>query len=256
AARVITRSSPGVAQAAAWRSSTPASPTTIALQALRTAGSSAALRLISGPMPAGSPAAMAIRVLSRMRGHPSSISVALSECARGFSLPRHKRGVDHIGHALAADGPDGEIHVLEPEFVGRDLLQREALRGKLRERELARLEAVATRALDGDELHRDLFAREIGEVLHRALNHDGAALALERFQAEQDRDGSGAGGAVERHVHALAGGDLHDARERILVLDVDDEVGAELFRDRHARAVFGRAGDDDERGAGLLADDG
>src|SRR6516162_11423203 len=254
AARPITRSSAAMAQAAAWRSSTPASPTTIGLQALRTAGSSAALRLTSGPMPAGSPAAMAIRVLSRMRGHPSSISVALSECARGPLLPRHEGGVDHVGHALAAHGPDGEIHVLEPKFVGRDLLQREALRGELRERKLARLEAVAARALDGDELHRDLFEREIGELLHFTLNHDGAALALERFDAEQDRNGSGAGGAIERHVHALAGGDLRDAPERILVLDVDGEVGAELSRDLHARAVFGRAGDDDERGARLLAD--
>src|SRR6516165_1847148 len=184
AARATTRSSAAMRQAAACRFSTPASPTTIALQALRTAGSRAALRLISGPMPAGSPAAMAIRVLSRMRGHPSSISVALSECARGLLLPGHERRVDHIGHALAAHRSDGEIHVLEPEFVGRDLLQREALRGQLRERELARLEAVAARALDGDELHRDLLEREIGELLHLTLDHDGAALALERFHAE------------------------------------------------------------------------
>src|SRR5262252_7838642 len=249
AARVITRSSAAVAQAAAWRFNMPASPTTIALQALRTAGSSAALRLISGPMPAGSPAAMAIRVLSRMRGHPPSISGAPSKCARGFSLPRHERRVDHIGDPLAAHRPDGKIHVFEPESVGRDLLQREALRGKLRESELARLEAMTARALDGDELHRDFFEREIRELLHFTLDHDDAALALERFHAEQDRDGSGASGAVERHVHALAGGDLHDARERVLLLDVDSEVGAELARDRHAGAVFGRSGDDDERGA-------
>src|SRR4029077_6250374 len=169
-------------------------------------------------------------------------------------LPGYERRVDHIGHALAAHRPDGEIHVFQPESVGCDLLQREALRGKLRERELARLESVAARALDGDEFHRDLFEREIGELLHFTLNHDGPALALERFHAEQDRNGSGAGGAVERHVHAFAGGDLHDAGERILVLDVDGEVGAELFRALQARAVFGRAGDDDERGARLLAD--
>src|SRR5262249_29890015 len=97
----------------------------------------------------------------------------------------------------AADRPDGEIHVFEPESVGGDLLQREALRGKLREGELARLEAVAARALDGDELHRDLLEREIGELLHFTLDHDAAALALEPFHAEQDRSGSGAGGAVE-----------------------------------------------------------
>src|SRR6516164_11164168 len=198
AARVITRSSAAMAQAAAWRFNMPASPTTIALQALRTAGSSAALRLISGPMPAGSPAAMVIRVLSRMRGHPSSISVASSKCARGFSLPRHERRVDHIRDALTAHRPDSKIHVFEPESVGRDFLQRKALRGELRESELARLEAMTARALDGDELHRDFFEREVGELLHFTLDHDRPTLALERFHAEQDRDGSGASGAVER----------------------------------------------------------
>src|SRR5262249_61403117 len=95
-------------------------------------------------------AASATPVCSRMAGHPSSMSVALSNCARGFSLPRHERRVDHIGDALAAHRPDGKIHVFEPESVGRDLLQRKALRGKLRESELARLEAMTARALDGD----------------------------------------------------------------------------------------------------------
>src|SRR5215472_11510589 len=253
-ARATTRSSAAMAQATACRFSTPASPTTIALQALRTAGSSAALRLISGPMPPGRPrrwqfascrACVDTRLLYRWHR---------ANAREGRLLPRHERRVDHIRDALTAHRPDGKIHVFEPESVGRDLLQRKALRGKLRESELARLEAMTARALDGDELHRDFFEREIGELLHLTLNHDGAALALERFHAEQDRDGSGASGAVERHVHALAGGDLHDARERILLLDVDREVGAELFRDRHAGAVFGRSGDDDERGARLLAD--
>ena len=50
-------------QARACRSTTPGSLTTIGWQASRTAGSSAALRLISGPMPAGSPVAMAIFAL-------------------------------------------------------------------------------------------------------------------------------------------------------------------------------------------------
>src|SRR6266540_536069 len=284
AARATTRSSAAMRQAAACRFSTPASPTTIALQALRTAGSSAALRLISGPMPAGSPAAMAIRVLSRMldtrllslrvafrigsdlsahlsahivssprkrgpiatasgiwvsatgapRGDGSRIGAHWQGIKNAQSFPRHERRVDHIGDALAAHRPDGKIHVFEPESVGRDLLQRKALRGKLRESELAHLEAMTARALDGDELHRDFFEREIREFLHFTLDHDRPALALERFHAEQDRDGSGASGAVERHVHALTGGDLHDAGERILLLDVDREVGAELARDRHA----------------------
>ena len=48
--------------ACAWRAITLASPTTIGRQMACTAGSSAAFRLISGPMPAGSPVAMATRV--------------------------------------------------------------------------------------------------------------------------------------------------------------------------------------------------
>jgi hypothetical protein len=80
---------------------------------------------------------------------------------------------------------------------------------------------VSARALDGDELHGDFFEREIGELLHLALDHDGSPLALERFDAEQNRNRPGAGGAIERHVDALAAGDLHDARERVLLLDVD-----------------------------------
>jgi hypothetical protein len=52
--------------ALAWRASRAGSLTTIGLQASRTAGSSAALRLISGPMPAGSPLAMAILGLRLM----------------------------------------------------------------------------------------------------------------------------------------------------------------------------------------------
>src|SRR5262245_25897721 len=46
--------------ARACRASTAGSHTTIGSHAARTCGSSAAFRLISGPMPAGSPAAMAI----------------------------------------------------------------------------------------------------------------------------------------------------------------------------------------------------
>src|SRR5262245_16821796 len=242
AGRAIACRSAAMPQAAACRCSTPASPTRSGLHAARTAGSRAALRLISGPMPAGSPTAMAMVGLSSMRG-PASISLTWSAAARAFSLPGHERGVDHVRNTLAADRPDGKVHIFEAEPVGRDFLQREALRGKLRQRELARLEAVPARALDGDELHGDFFQREIGELLHLALDHDGSTLALERFDAEQNRNRPGAGGAIERHVDALAARDLHDARERIFLLDVDGEVGAELPRDLHAHAVLGGAGD-------------
>ena len=79
AIRSITCSSAAMPQALACREITPGSLTRTGWQAARTAGSSAALRLISGPMPAGSPVAMAIFAF--------------------ISLPRHQRGVDHVGHA-------------------------------------------------------------------------------------------------------------------------------------------------------------
>src|SRR5687767_14954338 len=79
--------------------------------------------------------------------------------------PGHQRGVDDVRNALAADRLDRQVHVLQRETVGGDFLQREALRGELRERELARLVAVAARAFDGDELHRDALEREVGEFL-------------------------------------------------------------------------------------------
>src|SRR5262249_28450796 len=154
------------------------------------------------------------------------------------------------GYALAADRADGEVDILEAEFVGGDLLQREALGGDLRQRQLACLVAVAAGAVHGDELDRELLQRKIREFRQLALHHDGAALALERLDAEQDRNRSGAGGAIERDIDALAAGDLHDALERILLVDVDHVVGAELLGDLKAGAVLRRAGDDDERGAG------
>src|SRR5207249_2694649 len=61
------------------------------------------------------------------------------------SLPGHERRVDHVLYALAADRSDREVHVLEPEPVRRHQLQRKPLRGKLRERKLAGLVAVAAR---------------------------------------------------------------------------------------------------------------
>jgi hypothetical protein len=47
------------------------------------------------------------------------------------------------------------------------------------------------------------------------LYHHGAAFALERFDAEENRYGAGTGGAVERDVDAFAAGDLADTGQRI-----------------------------------------
>src|SRR5215216_2755597 len=120
--------------------------------------------------------------------------------------------MDYVGHALAADRADGEVDVFEPEAVRGDLLQREALGGDLLQRKLASLEAMAACAVHGDELHRKLLQREIRKFRQFPLHHNGAALALERLDAEQDRDRSGAGRAVERDVDTFAAGDLPDAR--------------------------------------------
>src|SRR5262249_2666172 len=108
--------------ALACRSKSAGSLSRIGRHTARTAGSSAAFSAISGPIPAGSPVAMA------MTAGPD---IPLE--------PGHQRGVDHIRHALAADRADGEVDVLEPELVRGDQLQREPLRRQLLERQLAGL---------------------------------------------------------------------------------------------------------------------
>ena len=97
---------------------------------------------------------------------------------------------------------------------------------------------------------------KFGKLAHLALRDDDAALALQRLDREQHRDRARARRAVERNIDALAAGDLHDARERVLVVDVDDVVGAELLGDLEPRAVLVGAGDDDAGRTRLLADHG
>src|SRR5436190_14271522 len=213
ASRLICEKSTLIPQDLAWRSSKAGSQTNIGSQAARTTGSSAALSAISGPMPAGSPTGIAILSLPLM------------------SLPWHQRSVDHVRHAFVADRADREVDVLQAEFVRGDQLQRESLRRDLLECQLAGLVAVAAGALHGDKLHREFLQREVRELAEFALRHDDAGLALERLDAEQDRNGTGAGGAVERHVNALAAGDLHDAGERVFLGHVDDVIGTELLGD-------------------------
>src|SRR5437588_1845004 len=170
--------------------------------------------------------------------------------------PGHQRRVDHVRHAVPADRPYGEVHVLEAEAMRGDLLQRKAPGCQLRQRQLAGLVAVAAGALDGHGFDRDALEREVGEFLELALHHDSPGLALHRLDTEEDRDGARAGRAIEHHIDALAAGDLLYARERIFLVHVDRVIGAELLRYREPRAILRRAGDDDERGASLLADHG
>src|SRR5215216_928750 len=129
--------------------------------------------------------------------------------------------MNHVGHALPADRLDGEVDVLQCESMRRDLLERKALRRELRQRQLARPVAVAARALEGDELHRDSLQRKVRELLELTLHYHRAAFALERFDPEQDGNGAGAGGAVEHDVYALGAGDVPDARERVLFINID-----------------------------------
>src|SRR3989442_243791 len=63
-------------------------------------------------------------------------------------------------------------------------------------------------------------------------------------------------GRWDANSDPLTAGVLLLAGERFFLLHVDPVVGASLFAGFHPRGVFGVAGDDDERGARLLADDG
>src|SRR5215469_7866475 len=119
-------------------------------------------------------------------------------------FPWQERRVDHAWRPLAADRPNGKVNVFQSKRVRRDLLQREAVRCELPEREFARLEAVSARALDGNGFHGDEANRKIREFRHFSLHYHRPAPALERFDTEQYWEGPGAGGTVEHDVHALA----------------------------------------------------
>src|SRR5436190_4360744 len=134
--------------------------------------------------------------------------------------------MNHIRHAFAADRADGEVNIAQTKTMSGHFLQREALRRELCESQFAGSKAVPARALDGDEFHGDLADREIGELRHLALDYHRAALALERFDSKQYRNGTRTGGTIECHVNALTAGNFHDARQRILVVDVNDVIGA------------------------------
>src|SRR5262249_29450557 len=123
-------------------------------------------------------------------------SPAMTWLGLRFLHPRHQRGVDHVRHALAADRLDRLVDLVEAEAVRRHQLQREALRRKLRQSELAGLVAVAAGALHGDELHGELLQWEVRKFAELTLRDDHAGLALERLDAEQDRNRAGARGAV------------------------------------------------------------
>src|ERR671930_1965735 len=94
-------------------------------------------------------------------------------------LPGQQGSMDDVRHPLSAYRPDGDVHVFQSKGMGGDLLQWKTLGGELLQGQLARLETVPARALDGDELHGDLPDREIRKLRHLALDHHRPALALE-----------------------------------------------------------------------------
>jgi hypothetical protein len=71
--------------------------------------------------------------------------------------------------------------------------------------------------MHGDELHRELLQREVGEFLQLTLHDDGAGLALERLDAEQDRDRAGAGLLAEYRL-----------RQALLARSLDQHGGVVL----------------------------
>src|SRR5581483_4069185 len=75
----------------------------------------------------------------RLLDHTLSRMVTAGYRMQPCLQPRHQRSVDHIGHALAADRFNRLVDLVEAEPVSGDELQREALGGKLLQRQLAGL---------------------------------------------------------------------------------------------------------------------
>src|ERR1051326_7079182 len=171
------------------------------------------------------------------------------------SFPGIDRDMNHVRGTLAADGLQLPIDFLEPEGVGDRLLQREAMRGKLLQGQLARLIGVATGALELRVFLGHPVDREIRESRHFvALDDQDARFALQGGDAEQHGRRTGARRAVDGDVDAFRY-DLTDSRRRVFLLHVDGVVGAESLGDFQALGIFAGAGDDDAVRACLLAGD-
>ena len=108
----------------------------------------------------------------------------------------------------------------------------------------------AERALDRDLLHDDEIADEVGHGLEAldAGEHD-APAGGDVVQRLGDRFGR-VRGDLDDDVGAVAVGELRTRRARVLLLDVDDVIGAELLGERQLLCVARETGDDDRIGAG------
>ena len=132
-------------------------------------------------------------------------------------------------------------------------LEWKAVRRQLLQGELDRPVGMAARALQRDGLPGQSPDRKRGELLVAFALHDHRSSAtLQGLDAKKRRRRAGADRAVEHHVNTAAFRHLEDARERVLVLDIDHIVGPESLRHLEASGVFRGAGHDDAPGASLL----
>src|SRR5262245_30797730 len=95
-------------------------------------------------------------------------------------LPRRYRDVDHVRLALAGHRFERPVDLVQAEGVGDRLLQREAVRGELLQRELAGTVRVTPRALQRGVFLGHAIDREIREVGHLvALDDQDAGFAFQ-----------------------------------------------------------------------------
>ena len=147
--------------------------------------------------------------------------------------------MDHVWYAFAPDRTDRKIDVLQSEAMGRDLLQRESLGGKSVPAPVRKLCKLCPRALF--MVMNFTVNLSMGKFGNSFISPCATITPPLRFRASIPSNigmRACACRAVERDVDAFAGGDLHDARKRVLLLNVDHMIGAENFGDVQARPVF------------------
>src|ERR1700692_3754079 len=97
---------------------------------------------------------------------------------------------------------------------------------------------MATRALQRHAFPRQSPNRKGGELLVAFALHDHRpAAAFRGLDTKEHRRSPGADRAVEHDVNTAAVGHLEDARERVLLLDVDHSVGTKGPGDLQASGV-------------------
>src|SRR3569833_547212 len=187
--RSITRIGAAIPQALAWRATTVGSPNSSGRHNARTPGSSAAFMLISGPMPAGSPVAMAMMgsvagIRDHIRLHraherlsrllPFRVAYDLQECRRDSRRLRgsmddlrpvledlitanrilaHEKVLDSFGH----------VSIRHPKKSDRFLLSR------ARAPQMVQVEDIMEFTLDGTSVGREPGKPYSERFIHAAL---------------------------------------------------------------------------------------